>query len=181
MLKRLLASCLTVFLALAIAGCDRFGPNADLPLEAALLRQAQFGQEQLVGQLRFDLEPTLRVRHIRVRSRRDFDIQGIPSYAVRGTYDLELEFPSRTLSRQRQPFELYLQPQAEGTTWRLAKLDDAISPPQWRTYLLSGTTYDAEDFSGAPAARVGVAPEKSEAGRRDSRQSLPKPSKIDYN
>jgi len=168
MLRRLLASCLTVLLALTIASCDRLNPNADLPLEAALLRQAQFGQAQLVGQLRFDREPTLRVRHIRTRSRRDLDIQGYPSYAVRGTYDLELAFPSRTLTRKRQPFELYLQPQAEGTTWRLAKRDDTVTPPQWRTYLLSGETFDAADFAD-DAGSARAAGRTATSGDRDDR------------
>jgi hypothetical protein len=148
MLRRLLAGCLTVLLAIAMVSCDRLNPNADLPLEVALLRQAKFGQEQLIGQLRLDQAPVLHVRHIRVQSRRDLLIQNVPSYAVRGVYDLDVEFPQRTLTRQHQPFEIFLQPQAEGTTWRLAKLDDAVTPPQWTTYLLSGSDYDATDFAG---------------------------------
>jgi hypothetical protein len=149
MLRRLLAGCLTVLLTIGMVSCDRLNPNADLPLEVALLRQAQLGQEQLLGQLRLDPAPILHVRHIRVQSRRDLLIQEFPSYAVRGVYDLDVEFPQRTLTRQRQPFEVFLQPQAEGTTWRLARLDDTVNPPQWRTYLLSGGDYDAADFAGS--------------------------------
>ncbi len=148
MLRRLLAGCLTVLLMIAVVSCDRLNPNADLPLEMALLRQAQFGQEQLIGQLRFNQAPILHVRHIRVQSRRDLLIQDFPSYAVCGVYDLEIEFPRRTLTRQRQPFEIFLQPQSEGTTWRLARFDDTVNPPQWKTYLLSGGDYDATDFAG---------------------------------
>jgi hypothetical protein len=159
MLRRLLAGCLTVLLTIAVVSCDRLNPNADLPLEMALLRQAQFGQAQLVGQLHFDREPLLHIRHIRVQSRRDLLIQDLPSYDVRGVYDLELEFPRRTLTRKRQPFALYLQPQAEGTTWRLAKLDDTLDPPQWRTYLLSGRDYDALDFTGNEDDRLKSAQE----------------------
>jgi hypothetical protein len=148
MLRRLLAGCLTLLLTIAMVSCDRLNPNADLPLETALLRQAQFGQEQLLSQLRLNPAPVLHVRHIRVQSRRDLLIQNTLSYAVRGVYDLEIEFPQRTLTRHHQPFELFLQPQAEGETWRLAKLDDTVDPPQWKTYLLSGSDYDAADFAG---------------------------------
>jgi len=157
MLRRLLAGCLTVLLTITVVACDRLNLNGDLPIEPALLRQAQFGQDQLIGQLHLNQPPLLHVRQIHVQSRRDLLIQELPSYEVRGLYDLELEFAQRTLTRKRQPFTLYLQPQAEGTTWRLAQFDDTLDPPQWRTYLLSGRDYDAEDFAGEATDRLNSA------------------------
>ena len=168
MLRRLLVGCLTVLLALTVVACDRLNPNGDLPLDIALLRQAQFGQDQLVRQLHLAQAPRLHVRHIHVQSRRDLLIQELPSYEVRGVYDLDLEFPQRTLTRTHQPFTLYLQPQAEGTTWRLAKLDNTADPPQWRTYLLSGDDYDAQDFTGDDLAGDDLAEDDTEAAEISS-------------
>lgn len=72
-------------------------------------------------------------------------IENLPSYRIIGTYDLTIELPKRRLRQQQNPFQLYLQRQPEGKTWRLARSQSAGKntqfslrqpKPTWVTYLI---------------------------------------------
>ncbi|MHC5818654.1 MAG: hypothetical protein ACYT04_22920, partial [Nostoc sp.] len=57
---------------------------------------------------------------------------------VRGTYDLIVKLPKRRLTQPQKPFDVYLQIQQEGKTWRLLLPEKGIKDTQsiWRSYLI---------------------------------------------
>jgi hypothetical protein len=59
----------------------------------------------------------------------------LEAYHVKGTYDYRMVFSGdRQVTQQRNPYDLYLQKQAEGKTWRLAHLQiDEDGEPIWVT------------------------------------------------
>ncbi len=71
------------------------------------------------------------------------EIQGLLSYHIRGTYNLTLKLPDGRVTDRGNPFDIYLQRQKEGKTWRLAqpqpggKNDAAV----WATYLIRPKDY----------------------------------------
>jgi len=56
----------------------------------------------------------------------------LPAYHLQGDYDLTLRLPHQKDTKQHNNFDLYLQRQIEGKTWRL--LEEVAS--QWRSYLV---------------------------------------------
>ncbi|QCS49190.1 hypothetical protein FEK30_06940 [Picosynechococcus sp. PCC 11901] len=77
--------------------------------------------------------PNLELKNIQVKKLDSFFLQALPVYHLQGTYDVVLNFPSqRTENRRRNPFEVYLQRQPEGKTWRSLEKN----PQGWRSQQL---------------------------------------------
>jgi len=159
MLRRICVNCCVLLLAILTTACDRtdlirwVNPNFDLPLQAALIRQAELSQVELFDRLRLRSQPEIKVDHIKVTERSPITIQDLPSLEVHGIYNLTLKFADHSLTRPQQTFAIFLQPQVEGETWRLARWDDHSSPPQWRTYLLTPPDYYATELPDGTAAQ----------------------------
>ena len=87
-------------------------------------------------------EPGLRVDRLRIQQQRPIDIDGRPGWQLNGDYDVRRGDRPRTPATQRQgpqTFEVYLQRELEGKTWRLARPDPRRSTPDhlvWLTYRL---------------------------------------------
>jgi hypothetical protein len=62
--------------------------------------------------------PTLELKNIQVQSLDSFFLKQLPVYHLRGTYDITLTFPHQADTRKHNAFEVYLQRQTEGKTWR---------------------------------------------------------------
>lgn len=129
-------------LALSLTACSGGAPNRTLVERAIAL---QFGQTQteLSRQLSVPsaVQPSFRIDDIKVKSRQSIKIDGLQSYRVRGSYTLTLSYPKRQVVQKNNPFEVYLQRQSEGKTWRLARLEstqNAIQEanPRWVTQLI---------------------------------------------
>ncbi|MEY2979606.1 MAG: hypothetical protein ACO3NK_08615 [Prochlorotrichaceae cyanobacterium] len=64
-------------------------------------------------------QPDFQVQGITIEDQQVFLHDRLPTYHVQGNYTLRLKFPNQTLTQSGNPFDLYLQEQAENKTWRL--------------------------------------------------------------
>lgn len=69
-------------------------------------------------------EVGLAVQRVKIRHWQPLIIGNLTGFQVRGTYDLAVLGGDR---RRNNPFEIYLQRQSEGKTWRLARPDWSVS------------------------------------------------------
>jgi len=80
--------------------------------------------------------PSFKINHLVVSEHKPLMIQDLPGYQVRGMYDLTIQLQRRRETQQQNPFDIYLQRQKEGKTWRLAisQPNSKDSTPVWLTY-----------------------------------------------
>ena len=138
MMQRLWQGIGAVFLVMLLTACSVSigGPSQPLVKQAIVL-QLQQTQAALNQQLRLDLQPTdLAIKHVVITERTPIAIEDLKAFRVRGTYKATTKLPTRQISEQ-SPFEVYLQRQKEGKTWRLARLQtDENGEPIWVTQRL---------------------------------------------
>ncbi|NJP10319.1 MAG: hypothetical protein HC866_13285 [Leptolyngbyaceae cyanobacterium RU_5_1] len=113
-----------IALALLLTAC---GPSAPEPttqlVEQAIALQLNQAQQELSQQLRLDSPPTdIRVSRIKITQQTPLTIQNLQSYHIKGTCDFTVKRPKHSVTQHQTPFEVYLQRQMEGKTWRLASL-----------------------------------------------------------
>jgi len=140
--RRLSRVVLIGLIALSLTACGGNLPNRTL-VEKAIALQFSQTQTELSRQLSVpsSVQPSFRIDDIKVKSRQFLKIDGLQSYRVRGTYTLTLSYPKRQVVQKQNPFEVYLQRQSEGKTWRLARLESLQNAAQeettrWVTQLL---------------------------------------------
>lgn len=122
-----------IVLVALLSACSNVGmePNREL-VQKAITLQMQQTQQQLQQQVR-DLE----IKRVNIAQNQPISIQDLPGFRVKGTYDLTIKLPKQKLTQQKNPFEVYLQRQKEGKTWRLALPQfNADGVPNWFTYLI---------------------------------------------
>ncbi len=124
-----------IALALLLTACGTIGvklPN-DI-VEQAIALQLSQTQQQLNQQLRLDLQPEIDIRHIKISEKNPLQIQALQAYQVKGTCDYTIKLPQRAITQRQTPFEVYLQRQKEGKTWRLAFIKtNENGEPIWAT------------------------------------------------
>jgi len=128
---------LTALLVLLTA-CGTIGllPTSQLVQKAIALGLEQT-QQQLSQKLDLDFQG-FDIQRLEISEQKPLTIESLPAFRVRGTYDLIIKLPKRRLTQLQQPFEVYLQIQQEGKTWRLL-LPERVNKdtqPIWRSYLL---------------------------------------------
>lgn len=122
MLRKTLAITLAFVLATLTACGAVVGPPHDL-VERAIALQFSQTQEELMQVLAPNTAqfPPFTIKHVRVTDQKSLKIDDLRSYQLQGTYDISLDFPDRHVTKRDNPFEVYLQRQVEGKTWRLAR------------------------------------------------------------
>lgn len=133
---------LTAILLGLLTACGTVGlePSSQLVQRAIALQLSQT-QQQLSQQLQPYIRPQLpkfEINQLVITEQKPLVIQDLPAYRVRGTYDLTIEQSRRRVTQQQNPFEVYLQRQKEGKTWRLALPHEGgkNTEPTWLTYLI---------------------------------------------
>jgi hypothetical protein len=64
-------------------------------------------------------------------------ISELPAYHLTGFYNVTLTLPRQTVTQKRNAFEIYLQRQSEGKSWRLLQRQvNAEEKTQWSSYLI---------------------------------------------
>lgn len=122
-----------IMLVALLSACSsvEMEPNREL-VQKAIALQMQQTQQQLQQQVR-DLE----IKKVNIAQKQPISIQDLPGFRVKGTYDLTIKLPKQKLTQQKNPFEVYLQRQKQGKTWRLALPQfNSDGVPSWFTYLL---------------------------------------------
>jgi hypothetical protein len=120
---------LILVLVLLLSGCSGVEPNKEI-VENAIALQTRLLQQQLQQISKLELS------HVNVTQKQPLSIDKLTGYRISGTYDLKL--PKQRLSQQKNPFEVYLQRQKEGKTWRLALPKMAKNGAfTWLTYAIN--------------------------------------------
>ncbi len=122
-----------IVLVALLSACNsvEMEPNRELVQKAIALQMHQT-QQQLQQPVR-DLD----IKKVNIAQKQPISIQDLPGFRVKGTYDLTIKLPKQKLTQQKNPFEVYLQRQKEGKTWRLALPQFNIDGvPSWFTYLI---------------------------------------------
>lgn len=105
----------------------------------AIALQLTLAQEELSQQLPLDTSspPKFTVKHVQIKQVEPTQIAHVDTYRVTGSYDLNRKEAGRSITQPSQ-FEVYLQPQVENKTWRLARLQGGTrqQAPTWGTYLI---------------------------------------------
>ncbi len=115
-------------------------PNSDT-IKKAIILQVKHSQTALSQQLNAT-NPNLRISHIKVRQLDSQYLAKLPTYHLQGRYDLDLELPTQTVKQSGNSFDIYLQRQREGKTWRwlqpertdAEETDGTVQ--HWLTYLI---------------------------------------------
>lgn len=140
--KLFIRGLLIILFSLTLTACQ----NATVPLEFApdgqIVKQAialQLGQRlnPLSEQLNTK-KPDLDVSNINVKNIDTVVISNLPSYHLTGTYTLNLILARKKVKQKENKFDVYLQRQAEGKTWRLLSKDNKTSSGEvsWKSYLI---------------------------------------------
>ncbi|MCX7594072.1 MAG: hypothetical protein N2235_09975 [Fischerella sp.] len=111
-------------------------PTSQL-VEKAIALQLEKTQQQLKQQLDLDFQG-FKINHLSINQEKPLTIQNLLTYRVRGTYNLTFKLPKRQLTQLQKPFEVYLQLQKEGKTWRLLlpEKEGKDAEPVWHSYLI---------------------------------------------
>lgn len=129
---------LTGILLVLLTACGTSGitPSSQV-VQKGLAFQLEQTQQQLSQKLGLNVK-AFEIRRLKITQQEPLEIQDLPAYHLQGTYDLIMQLPKRQVTQQQNPFDLYLQRQKEGKTWRLAqpKFTDNDTQPTWFTYLI---------------------------------------------
>jgi hypothetical protein len=135
-MKRLIVLIVLIFV---IAGCgsppSQFAPDKEIISQALLLTLEQ-AQSQIAQQLNTE-QPKLLIENIKVKETIPSYLDNLAVYHLVGSYDLRLQLPHRKVKQKNNPFDLFLQRQAEGKSWRLLKKN--AQENQWSSYLITLT------------------------------------------
>ncbi|MEB3175723.1 MAG: hypothetical protein VKN60_11155 [Cyanobacteriota bacterium] len=112
-----------------------FAPDGPV-VRAALTYQLQETQRRLSEQLEIPA-PEVELSDIRVETLEPILIQKLAAYHLRGRYDVSLTLPGQHKKQKNNRFEIYLQRQEEGKSWRLLQREVlADQTTQWYSELI---------------------------------------------
>ena len=121
---------LPVLLALCLTACGLGSEPSKQLVRNAIALQVNQTQQELVQQLAsygrsadkpLALSRDFSLGGVKITQRDRLTVAGLPTYRVRGTYNLTLSLPKRSIKQPQNEFEVYLQRQQEGKTWRVLR------------------------------------------------------------
>ncbi len=130
---------------LSLVACRSNVPPLEFAPDGAIVQQAiAFELDQTQTALSRNLNaspPDFKVSQINVKNIEAIVVNRLPTYHLTGTYHLKLMLPRQTVKQANNPFEVYLQRQQEGESWRLLRrdIDPRTQKPHWTTYLIAPT------------------------------------------
>jgi hydroxypyruvate isomerase len=138
---RSIAAIATVAFIFLLSACSsvkppiEFAPNGEIIQKAIALQLSQ--TQQRLGQQLNASRPEFKVTQISVKKIEPIAVGNLAAYHLQGTYNLTLILPRQQVKQKNNNFDLYLQRQIEGKTWRLLKRN-ANSPQQnqWSSYII---------------------------------------------
>jgi hypothetical protein len=112
-----------------------FAPDGELIQKAIALQLSQT-EGRLSKQLNA-IRPEFEINQIRVKTIEPVFVEALPSYHLQGTYNLKLKLSRQEVNQRSNRFEIYLQRQIEGKTWRLLRQQiNFTGKSQWFSYLI---------------------------------------------
>ncbi len=130
-----------LLLTLLLTSCqiNLFIPDQQL-IGRAIARQMQLTSSNLQENLLMQgkVNQAFIIDRVLIDNIETFDIIGGRSYHVMGAYHLQSDPPSQIKIRADHPFDLYIQRQIEGKTWRLLRpvFDQEGKQINWLSYLI---------------------------------------------
>jgi hypothetical protein len=111
-------------------------PTPEL-VQKAIALQLEQTQQQLNQQLDLNFQK-FNIQRIYITQQQPLTIENLPAYRVQGNYDFTVKLPKRSFKQLEKPFEVYLQIQQEGKSWRLLIPEKNHQDPQskWQSYLI---------------------------------------------
>lgn len=109
-------------------------------VKSAIALQISQTQQQLTQQLQSS-PAKLEITKVSFKQLEPLFIGGLPTYHFLGSYNLKIGLPEQE-SQQKNAFDVYIQRQKEGKTWRLLipENNDKKANSTWRTYLVPFNT-----------------------------------------
>ena len=111
-------------------------PNKQLVQKAIALQVSQ--THQRLTQRLHSSPPKLEVTQVKLKQLEPLFLDNLATYHIWGTYNLKIKLPSQQVTQQQRPFDVYLQRQPQGKTWRIVVPESIENgyPVTWRTYLI---------------------------------------------
>lgn len=109
-----------------------FAPDGDI-VKRAIAVQLEQTQESLSDKLTTSL-PELQISKVKINQLEPLYLGKLPTYHLQGDYHLTLKLSEEKVEQQDNQFDIYLQRQIEGKTWRLLK--EESESEEWRSYSL---------------------------------------------
>lgn len=128
--------CLGLWACRAEAPPIEFAPDGAI-VQGAIAFQLEQTQAALSRQLNAS-SPQFKLSQITVQHIEPIVVNSLPAYHLNGVYNLTLYLPRQTVTQKQNPFDIYLQRQQEGKSWRLLKrdIDPRTDAVQWSSYLV---------------------------------------------
>lgn len=101
-------------------------PGKDI-VKHAIARQLTLTEDRLTAQLDQASPTNFTIQNLNIKTLNPVYIADLASYQISGTYTLKLNLPRQEVTQEKNQFEIYLQRQAEGKTWRLLIRDNEFS------------------------------------------------------
>lgn len=134
---------LIITLILLIGACSSATPPRELAPGGDIVKRAIELQidrsEQRISEYLTASPPKLEINKIAVKQIEPIFVGDLAAYHLQGTYNLTLKFSRQQVTQNKNSFDIYLQRQAEGKTWRLLRrdFDRAKNSIQWSSYLIN--------------------------------------------
>ena len=148
MRKFFILKSISLFLLIMLSGCTGNLVSESI-LRQSITAYLNYTQIELTNFLNLPM-PSFDVRSVHVHNEEAFLKNSFPTYHLTGTYEVSLKFPHQTIIQKQNPFDLYLQQQSEGKSWRLlipAHRNSGLTEDetkQWESYLV---TPDSASFT----------------------------------
>ena len=101
-------------------------PGKDI-VKHAIARQLTLTEDRLTAQLDQAFPTNFTIQNLNIKTLNPVYIADLATYQISGTYTLKLNLPRQEVTQEKNQFEIYLQRQAEGKTWRLLIRDNDFS------------------------------------------------------
>ncbi|MFM6477933.1 MAG: hypothetical protein ACKPH9_25675 [Dolichospermum sp.] len=128
----------TAILLILVTACTSIAllPTPEL-VQKAIAFQLEQTQQQLNQQLDLNLQK-FNIQRISITQQQPLTIGNLPAYRVLGNYDVTVKLPKGSFQQLQKPFEVYLQIQKEGKSWRLLIPEKNSQYPQikGKSYLI---------------------------------------------
>lgn len=140
--RRRLQGILSVVLILLLMGCSGGKPPISLAptgewIKKAIALQVHQSQELLSENLKVS-NPGVKISGISIKKIDPLYMAHLPTFHITGSYNLEIDLPNQKVTQKSNLFDIFLQRQREGKTWRWLKREilNSEDKPIWKTYLV---------------------------------------------
>lgn len=139
---------LVLLLSLVLTACGNntppkgLAPGRDI-VKHAIARQLTLTEDRLTSQLDNPTTTDFEIKKLNIKTLTPLYIADLPTYQINGTYSLNLNLPRQEITQENNPFEVYLQRQVEGKTWRLLipknreQVEEEKQVTTWKSYLVT--------------------------------------------